>query len=208
MKHSYFKIPGWFNYAESYDIIVDQIPDDGKILEIGSFMGRSTHYLATALYNADKQNVKIYALDTFKGSSEHVNLKMPKDFFSVFKENLKFFIGRDMVIPMQSRSDDQETIEKFEDEFFNYIMVDGAHEYEAVKKDIINWWPKLKSDGAMLGDDFTLESVSMATHESFKSLNSTYLGVNQSTEQTWYSGKKDSNIKCFEKLVPGQNTLL
>ena len=52
MKQTYFKIPGWFNYSETYDIIVDQIPDDGKIVEIGSFLGRSTHYLATALVNA------------------------------------------------------------------------------------------------------------------------------------------------------------
>ena len=26
MKHTYFNIPGWFNYSETYDIIVDQIP--------------------------------------------------------------------------------------------------------------------------------------------------------------------------------------
>ena len=57
MKQTYFQIPGWFNYAESYDQIVHEIPDDGKILEIGSFLGRSTHYLATSLMNANKENV-------------------------------------------------------------------------------------------------------------------------------------------------------
>ena len=60
MKHTYFNIPGWFNYSETYDIIVDQIANDGVIVEIGSFLGRSTHYLATALYNAGKEDVKIY----------------------------------------------------------------------------------------------------------------------------------------------------
>ena len=40
MKHAYFKIPGWFNYSETYDIIVDAIPEDGIIVEIGSFLGR------------------------------------------------------------------------------------------------------------------------------------------------------------------------
>ena len=49
MKQTYFKIPGWFNYSETYDVIADEIADDGKIVEIGSFLGRSTHYLATAL---------------------------------------------------------------------------------------------------------------------------------------------------------------
>ena len=27
MKQSYFKIPGWFNYSESYDVIVDEIAE-------------------------------------------------------------------------------------------------------------------------------------------------------------------------------------
>ena len=93
MKHSYFKIPGWFNYHEAYDQIVDEIPNNGKIVEIGSFLGRSTHYLATSLFNADRFDVKVYCIDTFEGSSEHVNLKLPKDFLFMFKENLKFFIG-------------------------------------------------------------------------------------------------------------------
>ena len=41
-------------------------------------------------------------------------------------------------------------------------MVDGAHEYDAVLDDIENWWPKLKPDGVMFGDDFKLKSVEEA----------------------------------------------
>jgi predicted O-methyltransferase YrrM len=91
LKHSYFKIPGWFNYSETYDIIVDRIPDNGVIVEIGSFLGRSTHYLATSLMNANKEDVKIYCIDTFEGSSEHANIKLPKDFMHMTRENLKIF---------------------------------------------------------------------------------------------------------------------
>ena len=207
MKHSYFKIPGWFNYSETYDTIVDEVTDDAKILEIGSFMGRSTHYLATALHNADKTNVKIYALDTFEGSSEHASLKIPKDFFSVFKENLKFFIGRDVVIPIQSRSDNKETIEKFEDGFFDYIMVDGAHEHEAVMDDIENWWPKLKENGVMFGDDFYLESVAQAVKISSEKVKSIGYSVNGSTERTWFMSKNGKHDR-FERLIPGQNALV
>ena len=98
MKHTYFNIPGWFNYSETYDVIVDRIEPNGKIIEIGSFLGRSTHYLATSLFNANKYDVQVYCIDTFEGSSEHANIKLPKD-FSMFRENLRFFIGRDMVLP-------------------------------------------------------------------------------------------------------------
>ena len=207
MKHSYFKIPGWFNYSETYDIIVDQIQDDGKIVEIGSFLGRSTHYLATSLFNAGKENVKIYSVDTFEGSSEHANLNLPKDFSSVFRNNLQYFIGRNMVNVCQGRSDDPKILEKFEDNSIDYIMVDGAHEYEPVMSDIENWWPKLKTDGVMFGDDYTLASVSEAVQTSLSKLKVRGLGVNQSQEQTWYTGKNLEKHKIFEKLVPGQNAL-
>ena len=206
MKHSYFKIPGWFNYSETYDMIVDQIPEDGKIVEIGSFMGRSTHYLATSLMNANKEQVKIYAIDTFEGSSEHINLKIPRDFSSIFKENLKFFIGREMVIPMQGRSDDPEILNKFKDEDIDYIMVDGAHEYEPVLDDMENWWPKLKKNGVMFGDDYNLESVKTAVKERMTTLKTHGYSVNGSMEQTWFTSKNE-DYKKFEKCVPGMNSL-
>jgi predicted O-methyltransferase YrrM len=206
MKHSYFNIPGWFNYSETYDMIVDKIPENGKIVEIGSFMGRSTHYLATSLMNANKEQVKIYAIDTFEGSSEHISLKIPRDFSSIFKENLKFFIGREMVIPVQGRSDDPEILNKFKDEDIDYIMVDGAHEHEPVLYDIENWWPKLKPDGVMFGDDFNLASVKEAVKTMMPKLQTPGYSVNGASEQTWFTGK-DKTYTKFEKRVPGTNCL-
>jgi len=206
MKHTYFKIPGWCNYTETYDMIVDEIADDGKIVEIGSFLGRSTHYLATALINANKENVKVYCVDTFEGSTEHAALNLPKDFSHIFKENLQYFIGRNMVIPYQGRSDSKEILDKFADESIDYIMVDGAHEYEPVMDDIENWWPKLKTTGTMFGDDYLLESVKQAVPNALNKLGVKNYGANQSIEQTWYVTKDDTNHR-WVKQVPGHNTL-
>lgn len=204
MKHTYFTIPGWFNYSETYDIVVDQIADDGVIIEIGSFLGRSTHYLATALYNAGKEDVKIYCVDTFEGSTEHASIKLPKDFSSIFKDNLQFFIGRNMVIPCQGRSDSEEILNQFKDESVDYIMVDGAHEYDAVEDDIINWWPKLKPTGVMVGDDYALNSVAEAVKSGLGKMQRNNYGVNQGHEQTWHCAKDGQN-KVFEKRIPGVN---
>ena len=188
MKHSYFKIPGWFNYSETYDIIVDQIPDDGKIVEIGSFLGRSTHYLATALINANKENVKIYSVDTFEGSSEHSGIDLPKDFCHIFKENLQYFIGRNMVHVCQGRSDSEQILNYFDDGSIDYIMVDGAHEYEAVV------------------DDYLLNSVAEGVKQGLKELKISNFGANRGVEQTWYCSKNNKS-EVFEKLIPGVNTL-
>ena len=125
----------------------------------------------------------------------------------MFKENLKFFIGREMVIPCQGRSDDKAILDKFSDEFFDYIMIDGAHEHEAVMDDIENWWPKLKKEGLMFGDDFNLEAVSLAVDKSIQKINAPAYTVNRSLEATWFTTKSDKQVQSFEKLCPGLNCL-
>ena len=72
--------------------------------------------------------------------------------------------------------------------------------------DIENWWPKLKSDGVMLGDDFDLESVSEAVRQMMTKLNTKGFSVNGSREQTWFTSK-DQHHKKLEKIVPGVNSL-
>ena len=39
-----------------------------------------------------------------------------------------------------------------EDGSLDWIYVDGNHSYEFVKSDLENWWPKLKSGGALCGE--------------------------------------------------------
>ena len=109
-------------------------------------------------------------------------------------------------MPIQGRSDDQEILNKFKDQEIDYIMVDGAHEYDAVLDDIENWWPKLKPDGVMFGDDFKLKSVEEAIRNMMPKLKSEGFSVNGSVEQTWFTGKSNS-YKKYEKKVPGTNCL-
>ncbi len=209
MKHEYYKIPGWFNYAEMYDIAIENIPKDGKFLEIGCFLGKSTNYLCTNLINAGREDVTVYALDTFKGSSEHRFLDkiVDKDgsFIEKTKDNLRYFIGRNQCHLIESRSDNQETIDKFEDKTFDVIMVDGAHEYEAVLEDIENWWPKLKDGGIMLLDDMYMESVKQAAHKGLQHKVENFM-IMQSTEATGIAYKGETkDMSPWIKIVPEQH---
>lgn len=43
---------------------------------------------------------------------------------------------------------------KFLDKYFDFIYLDGNHQYEFVLKDLEAWYPKLKQYGVMCGDDF------------------------------------------------------
>lgn len=209
MKHSYFKIPGWFNMHEAYDQLLDNCEDGDEILEIGSFMGRSTSYLSTNIINSGKK-VHVYALDTFEGSSEHANLHWGgESFFDIFKENCKPFLLAGILTPIKARSDDANTLARFKDNHFQGIIIDGAHEYEPVKEDILNWWPKLKDGGSMVGDDMSLASVRQAVQDTFgKAMckDSSSIDFIQGYEQ-WFSVSKGSEGPKCSKLVPGQNTL-
>jgi len=208
MKHSYFKIPGWFNMHEAYDQLLENCPDGSEILEIGSFMGRSTSYLATNIINSGKR-VHVYALDTFEGSSEHANLDIGGGFYKTFKENCEAFIEGGIVTPVKSRSDDINTLKRWGDGHFHGIIVDGAHEYDAVKDDILNWWPKLADGGSMIGDDMSLVSIQQAVQDTFgKQLcpQSSSIEYIQGHEQ-WFSVSKGVEKNKCSKMVPGQNTL-
>ena len=42
----------------------------------------------------------------------------------------------------------------FDNEYFDFVYLDGDHSYESVLKDLESWYPKLKKFGVMCGDDY------------------------------------------------------
>lgn len=45
----------------------------------------------------------------------------------------------------------------FEDRYFDWVYIDGNHLYEYVKLDLQRYYPKVKSNGLITGDDYGLE---------------------------------------------------
>lgn len=47
----------------------------------------------------------------------------------------------------------EEALDKFEDDYFDFIYIDGDHEEEAVRFDLNAWYKKLKPKGIIAGHD-------------------------------------------------------
>jgi hypothetical protein len=47
-----------------------------------------------------------------------------------------------------------QAVSRFTDNYFDFIYIDGDHNYKAVKNDINIWWPKVKAGGILSGHDY------------------------------------------------------
>ncbi len=45
----------------------------------------------------------------------------------------------------------------FDDEYFDWIYIDGNHQYDFVKQDLDRYYPKVKVGGFLAGDDYGSE---------------------------------------------------
>lgn len=155
------QIQGWFNYPQTFRILVDSIPDGGTFVECGAWLGKSSSMLCD--YSKDRINV--YIVDTWQGSPNEINsnhkLATATDIYNVFLENM----GERKFTPI--RKDSLEAAQDFQDESCDVVFIDMTHTYEAVKLDIEAWYPKVKQGGYLAGHDYFMAGVSKAVNEFF-----------------------------------------
>jgi hypothetical protein len=105
------------------------------IVEIGSWLGKSTHALLSGCKGT------VYAIDHFKGSESeiddaHASAKT-EDIKAMFLENVGYF--KNLVV---IEEDSSLASKRFEDHSIDMIFIDGDHSYKFVKKDFDFWFPK------------------------------------------------------------------
>lgn len=72
-------------------------------------------------------------------------------------------------------------------ERLDFVYIDGNHMYEYVKRDIEDYYPLLKDDGILAGDDFDLGSVAKAVHEFTCDMGLTlYVGKRGRRKSEWW----------------------
>lgn len=139
---------GWM-VAEELLWLHDNAKGKERILEVGSWKGRSTHALATG---AGKTGGTVWAVDHFSGSVgedvQHAEAKAdPDSVYRQFMDNLK-----DCKNVIVHRADSLEAAKCYPDGYFDLLFLDGSHDYESVKSDLLAWGRKCS--GLLAGHDF------------------------------------------------------
>lgn len=153
MEHNFRNIPGYATLEMQGELIKHLINELDttkklKIAEIGVYMGRGTSIWNVELLNANVE-FEYYAIDHFEGSPEHhrsnelPNYEKALEYLQPFLNNVKVICA-----------DSIESSKTFEDEYFDIVYIDAAHEYESVHQDITAWLPKVKTGGYLCGDDY------------------------------------------------------
>lgn len=159
----YESIPGWFQYQDVYEKAVSKAKDGDVFVELGTFRGRSTAFMAETIKESGKK-IKFYTLDNhdfYRGMTpeerEHNNVAGGFDFtIEDVKRNLAPLA--DYVTVCKGES--WEGIEGVDR--VDFCWIDASHEYEAVKKDLAYWLPRSKVIG---GDDYGFYGVRKAVTE-------------------------------------------
>lgn len=167
-KTDWASVPGFFNYWQIYQLIARRIKDGDTIAEVGVWLGRSIIYLAQELKRLEKKNVRILAVDHFKGESnqkEHeATVRMAGgNLRAQFEENIRRCGVADMIEILDG--DSAEMAERVGDRKLAFCFIDAAHDYESVKRDIQAWQPKLADGGLFAGHDIDHEEVARAVKE-------------------------------------------
>jgi glycosyltransferase involved in cell wall biosynthesis len=206
---SQYNLPdGWFHIGDiaMYRHLAESVPNNGTIIELGVWKGRSLCSIADIII---RKNLKVYAVDTFVGSKDEVEVHIDaktKDIKSIFKDNIKQH-GFDVELYHMTTNEASKEI----NEKFDLIFIDADHSYDAVVQDLENWIPKCK--GVIAGHDYELDDVRRAVLNKFKDVDYIH-SVNDNTRGTmWWKNlndKQNNVMKKIDVIIPAfkaQNTI-
>lgn len=166
-------IDGWMSYWELkwlYECAL-QIPDEGLIVEIGAWKGRST----AALYTAAGDNKAVVTVDTWLGQPNLRNTThreaIEANLFDVFMLNMAMLdlkpkpYKKGNVGAQYLHMESVDAAPFFDDGSVDMLFIDGDHERAGA--DIDAWYSKVKSGCTICGHDWHWQCVNRAVKNRF-----------------------------------------
>ncbi len=146
------KMPTWKPYLKEFHDQPNQ-----SCLEIGSWEGRSSLYIAENFCNGEGSHLD--CVDTWEGSREHKHKKNLSTLYERFLANTKSYRNSKKIIPYRGKSKD--VLQDLNNKLrigairkYNFIYIDGSHDAKDVLVDAVLAWELLKLGGIMIFDDY------------------------------------------------------
>jgi hypothetical protein len=128
--------------------LAEEINVRGVMVEIGCACGESTEIFS-------RYFEKVYAIDPW--------VRVPELRFEAAFDAMK--AKHPNVIKLKGL--DTDFLDKFPVGCLDFVYIDAEHDYDSVKKQIMDWWPKLCRMGVLGGHDYTIKGVRQAVDEFF-----------------------------------------
>ncbi len=157
IKRAVDNIHGWCNMQGGvllYALALNFAPGN-FIVELGSWKGLSTVWLANAAKDRNDGKSLVYAVDTWEGSSEHkviLNEYEKDQLYNEFLNNISAAGVSDFIVPLRGDTisvSRQWTVERE----IGLLHIDASHEYDNVRKDFEFWSPFVIKGGIIVFDD-------------------------------------------------------
>lgn len=159
-RDNYFPhIKGFLTSMEGYtlSLLAALGPGRGEVVEIGSYLGRSTCYLAMGCKTSDRGAVT--AVDHFQGSPEHQQGKQHEEqnliedgsLLHRFRHNVDIagLAGYVRAMPLASL----DAAARWPGDPIRLLFIDGDHSYEDTRADFQAWIPYLAPEGLVAFHD-------------------------------------------------------
>jgi predicted O-methyltransferase YrrM len=145
-------VEGWLSEAQGRALFdaAAAATGAGVIVEIGSWKGRSTTWLAAGARLAGQ---RVYAIDPHRGSREDPGAHTLKEFLDSLARNGL----ADVVEPMVMTS---EEAARSITRPIELLFIDGDHSYEGVRRDAELWLPRLMDGGTVMFHDVATAAYS------------------------------------------------
>jgi Methyltransferase domain len=135
--------------SEGRAFLLKEMPKNSICAEIGTYEG---DFAEKILYFLNPQKLHLIDpwIDSWHSGAPYQD-KMDNRYQNVLKRfDQEINLGQVVI----NRGYSHEIYNSFEDNYFDWIYIDGNHQYEFVKKDLELYYPKIKIGGFITGDDY------------------------------------------------------
>lgn len=145
MRNYHENIPGtMFDFSLYYQQVAERLPDNCRVCEVGTAVGKSAIFLAEAILNLGKTIDRFVMVDSLAYGGIHQQTE-------VIAHLVKSGIGQFAEFwPMSSL----DALFKFPGEYLDFVFIDSSHNADMTRAEIKLWWDRIKEDGYLAGHDY------------------------------------------------------